>query len=153
MKKKHLISAVVLLALVLYFRPMPFPELSFEDVDNLNIHKVDLVIAAGRPHMTSTTYSFAEGSPEAEAIGNILERYSYRRSLRSLIRVTDISGNDAGFFLHLWGDDLYLSSGGTGEIVVNDRTFRMGLFGNQKNLTFMEEISAVLAEAEPVEDS
>ena len=149
MKKNKLIFAVVLLALVLYFRPLSFPELSFEDVDNLNIHKVDLLFENGSPSMDSTMYDFEEGSPEAEAIGEILERYSYRRSLRSLIRVTDISGNDAGFFLHLWNDDLYLCSGGTGEITVNHRVYRMGLFGNRNNLAFMEEIAAVLAEAAP----
>ena len=103
--------------------------------------------------MDSTTYSFAEGSPEADAIGEILERYSYRRSLRSLIRVTDISGNDADFWLHIWCGDFYFSSGGTGEITVNDHVYRMGLLGNRKNLALMEEIAAVLAEAQPVEDS
>ena len=153
MKKKGLIFAVATLALLLYFRPLPFPELSFEDADNLNIHKVDLLFENGRPSMDSTTYSFAEGSPEADAIGEILERYSYRRSLRSLIRVTDLEGNDAGFFLHLWCGDFYFSSGGTGEITVNDHVYRMGLLGNRKNLALMEEIAAVLAEAQPVEDT
>ena len=103
--------------------------------------------------MTSTRYTFAEGSPEAEAIGEILERYSYRRSLRSLIRVTDLEGNDADFWLHIWCGDFYFSSGGTGEITVNDHVYRMGLLGNRKNLALMEEIAAVLVEAQPVEDS
>ena len=152
MKKKILIAAAVL-ALILYFRPLSFPELSFEDVDNLNIHKVDLLFENGTPSMASTTYDFEEGSPEAEAIGEILERYSYHRSLRTLFPNTDLDGNDAGYWLHLWSDGLYLSSGGTGEINVNDRVYRMGLFGNQTLLAFMEEIAAVLAEAEPAKSS
>ena len=149
MKKNKLIFAVVLLALVLYFRPLSFPELSFEDVDNLNIHKVDLLFENGTPSMDSTTYDFEEGFPEAEAIGEILGRYSYRRSLRTPFPNTDLEGNDAGFFLHIWGENLYISTSGTGEITVNARVYRMGLFGNRNNLAFMEEIAAVLAEAAP----
>ena len=153
MKKKGLIFAVAALALILYFRPLPFPELSFESNIDLSIHKVDLEIANGAPHMTSTTYVFTEDSPEAEAIEEILERYSYRRSLRSLIRVTDLEGNDADFWLHIWCGDFYFSSGGTGEVTVNDHVYRMGLLGNRKNLALMDEIAAVLAEAQPVEDT
>ena len=148
MKKKVLIVTAVL-ALILYFQPLPFPELSFEDADNLNIHKVDLLFENGTPSMDSTTYDFEEGSPEAEAIGEILERYFYHRCLRTLFPNTDLDGNDAGFFLHIWGENLYISTGGTGEIVVNDHVYRMGLFGNQKLLAFMEEIAAVLAKAAP----
>ena len=153
MKKKGLIFAAVALALLLYFRPLPFPELSFESDMDLSIHKVDLEIANGAPHMTSTTYVFTEDSPEAEAIGEILGRYSYHRALRSPFPNTDLDGNDAGYWLHIWGENLYLSSGGTGEITVNDHVYRMGLLGNRKNLALMEEIAAVLAEAQPVEDS
>ena len=111
MKKKILIAAAVL-ALILYFRPLSFPELSFEDVDNLNIHKVDLLFENGTPSMASTTYDFEEGSPEAEAIGKILGRYSYHRCLRTIFPNTDLAGNDAGFFLHIWGENLYISTGG-----------------------------------------
>ena len=84
-------------------------------------------------------------------VGEILERYSYHRCLRTIFPNTDLEGNDAGFFLHIWGENLYISTGGTGEIVVNDHVYRMGLFGNQKLLAFMEELATVLAEAEPVE--
>ena len=153
MKKKIWLMLAAALALVLYFRPLPFPALSFEDADNLNIHKVDLAIEHGKPLMDSTTYSFAEGSPEAKAIGEILERYSYRRCLRTIFSNTDLEGNDAGYWLHIWGGDLYFSSGGTGEINLNDRVYRMGWFGNRSNLAFLEEIAAVLAEAEPSQTS
>ena len=152
MKKKILIAAAVL-ALILYFRPLSFPALSFESGDYLSVNRVDLTIADGRPFMTSSIYDFEEGSPEAVAIGEILERYSYHRSLRTLFPNTDLDGNDAGYWLHLWSDGLYLSSGGTGEINVNDRVYRMGLLGNQTLLAFMEEIAAVLAEAEPAKSS
>ena len=152
MKKKILIAAAVL-ALILYFRPLSFPELSFESGDHLGVNRVDLTIADGRPFMTSSIYAFEEGSPEAEAIGEILGRYSYRRSLRTPFPNTDLEGNDAGFFLHIWGENLYISTGGTGEITVNDRVYRMGLFGNRNNLAFMEEIAAVLSEAEPAKSS
>lgn len=151
--KKKILLILAALALVLYFRPLSFPELSFEDVDNLSIKKVDLLIENGKPSMDSTTYSFAESSPEAEAVGEILKQYSYRRSLRRIFPNTDLEGNDAGFFLHIWGENLYISTGGTGEIVVNDHVYRMGLLGNRKLLAFMEEIAAVLAEAEPVKNS
>lgn len=153
MKKKIWLILAAVLALGIYFRPLSFPELSFEEVDNLTIKKVDLLFENGTPSMDSTTYSFAESSPEAEAVGEILDRYSYRRSLRTIFPNTDLDGNDAGYWLHIWGETLYVTTGGTGEIVVNDHVYRMGLFGNRKLLAFMEEIAAVLAEAEPVQTS
>ena len=103
--------------------------------------------------MDSTTYSFAEGSPDAESVGEILQRYSYHRCLRTFFPNTDLEGNDAGYWLHIWGENLYISTGGTGEIVVNDHVYRMGLLGNLKNQAFLEEIAAMLAEAEPVQTS
>lgn len=152
MKKKiWLILAV--LALVLYFRPLSFPELSYDGDGTLTVLKVELSIRDGSPHMTSIRYSLSEGSPEAEAIETILERSSYRRALRSPFPNADLDGNDAGYWLHIWGGDLYFNSGGTGEINLNDRVYRMGWFGNRSNLAFMEELAAVLAEAEPVEIS
>ena len=152
MKKKGLIFAAVALALLLYFRPLPFPELSYDAGGEVDIQKVDLSIADGAPYMTSTRYTFAEGSPEAEAVGEILARCSYHRALRSPFPNTDLDGNDVGYWLHIWGGDFYFSSGGTGEITVNDHVYRMGWFGNRKNLALMEEIAAVLAEAQPAED-
>ena len=153
MKKKILLLAAAALALVLYFRPLAFPELSFEGGDTLSVNRVDLAIEDGKPHMTSAMYYFEEGSPETEAIGEILARYSCRRSLRTPLFSTDLSGNDAGYWLHMWIGDFYFSSGGTGEINLNDHVYRMGWFGNRKNLALLEEIAAVLAEAEPYDVS
>ena len=152
-KRTLLLSAAILIFLLMYFRPLSFPELSFEGGDTLSVNRVDLAIEDGKPHMTRTMYDFEEGSPEAEAIGEILARYSYRRSLRTLFPNIDLDGNDAGYWLHLWCGDLYLTSGGTREIYVNDHVYRMGLLGNQNNQAFMEEISAVLTEAEPFDVS
>ena len=49
------------------------------------------------------------------------------------------------------GDDGFI--GGTGEITVHDHIYRMGWCGHRKNLALMEEIAAVLVEAQPVEDT
>ena len=85
-KRTLLLSAAILIFLLVYFRPLSFPELSFEGGDTLSVNRVDLAIEAGKPHMTSAMYYFEEGSPEAEAIGEILARYSCRRSLRTRLR-------------------------------------------------------------------
>ena len=152
MKKKVLLAAAAL-ALILYFRPLPFPELSYDADGTLCVKKVDLSLIAGDLDMDSTMYVFSDGSPEAEAIEEVLERYSYRRSLRTPFPGTDLVGNAAGFWLHMWGGDFYFSSGGTGEINLNDHVYRMGWSGNQKNIALMAEISALLMEAEPYSGS
>ena len=47
MKKKGLIFAVATLALLLYFRPLPFPELSFEDAVALYAENVRIAAESG----------------------------------------------------------------------------------------------------------
>lgn len=151
MKKRNLIlGAAVLIALLIYFRPMSFPDI-FQNADSaaFSVTKTDLLFENGKAGMQNTGYTIQEGSPEAIAIQEILDRYSYRRSLRTPFSSGDLSGNDAGYWLHLWGPNIDFNSGGTGEITMNNRVYRMGLFGNKQNLAFMAEISAVLADAEP----
>ena len=153
-KSKSIFGAVVLIALLIYFRPLPFPDLFYEaDSDAFSVTKTDILIEHGSSNMISTVYSIQKGSPEAAAIQDILDRYSYRRSLKSLFRGNSLSGNEAGYWLHFWGPNIDLDSGGTGEIRMGDRVYRMGWFGNKQNLAFMGEISAVLAEAEPISTS
>lgn len=152
MKKRSLIfSAIILIALVIYFRPLSFPDIfQNADSDAFSVTKTDLLFENGKADMKNTGYSIQEGSPEAIAIQEILDCYTYRRSLRTPFSNGDLSGNGAGYWLHLWGPNIDFNSGGTGEITMGNRVYRMGLFGNQKNVAFMEEIAAVLADAEPL---
>lgn len=151
MKKKIWLILAAVLALGLYFRPLSFPELSFFGDGDFSVQKVDFSTEFGNLDVTNSLYSISEGSPEAEAIEDILERYSYHRCFRTIFPNTDLIGMDAGFTIFLWGGNLSFNSSGTGEIVVNDQVYRMGLLGNLKNQAFMEELATVLAEAEPVE--
>lgn len=152
MKKRTLIlGTIVLIALVLYFRPMSFPEIfQNADSDAFSVTKTDLLFDVGKADMKNTGYSIQKDSPEAIAIQEILDRYTYRRSLRTPFSNGDLNGNDAGYWLHIWGPNIDFNSGGTGEITMNNRAYRMGLFGSKQNLAFMEEIAAVLADAEPI---
>ena len=152
-KRKLILAAAALVALLIHIRPLPFPELSFFGDGDLSVQKVDFSTEFGNLDVTNTLYSISEGSPEAEAIGEVLERYSYHRCLRTIFPNTDLIGMDSGFTIFLWGGNLSFNSSGTGEIVVNGHVYRMGLLGNLKNQAFMEELAAVLAEAQPVEES
>lgn len=155
-KKKLLIGALALGLLLIFLWPLSFPVLT-ENRDSISIVKTDLLFPVGddgRTHsdMQAATYSFAADSPEAAAIQDILGRYSYRRTLRTLFSDASIEGNEAGYWLHIYGD-YNITAGGTGEVIVGNHVYRMGLWGGKASLALMEEISAVLASAEPLEIS
>ena len=154
-KSKLLFGAAVLVALLIYFRPLSFPDLSFEaDSDAFTVQKTDVWYDdKGDFQLDHTYYSIQFGSPEAAAIQEILDRYSYRRSVRALFEGVHLLDIATGYWLHLWGPNIDFESSGTGMIEMNRKTYCMDRSGNKKNLAFMEEISSVLAEIEPIETS
>ena len=94
---------------------------------------------------TQETYSF--DSAEFAQIMDILSRYTYHRSFRTLTGAHQMDGNHAGFWLHVYldhgNDRVDFSCGGTGEVLI-DSVWRVGYWGDRASLSMMAELAAVL---------
>ena len=147
MKKKHYILFMLafLLALVLLW-PHSFPELTVKG--EMILKRVDMPTPAGEDGRTYTSASSAY--PKRTLVQTVMDRYYFRFCpLRTLFANGTIEGNDAGYWIHIYNNDSYLSTGGTGYVMINNRIYHVGLFGNSANLALMEDLSAVIAN-EPV---
>ena len=105
---------------------------------------------------TRETYqeTYSSDSQEFAQIMDILSRYPYHRSFRTLAGAHWMEGNHAGFWLHVYldhGDDrVDFTCGGTGEVLI-DSVWRVGYWGDRASLAMMAELSAVLGKQEAPE--
>ena len=137
-------AAFLLLAGACYMLwPHSFAALQPE-CDSITIIRTD---TAEDYSLTTTKETYSADSPEFAQIMDILSRYTYHRSFRTLMRANNIGGNHAGFWLHVYldhGDDrVDFTCGGTGEILI-DKVWRVGYWGDRAELAMMDELAAVL---------
>ena len=96
---------------------------------------------------TITKETYSAGSPEFAQIMDILSRYTYHRSFRTLMRANNIENNHAGFWLHVYLDHgnerVDFSCGGTGEILIDGLAWRVGYWGDRASLSMMAELTEV----------
>ena len=113
-------AALLLLAGVCYMLwPHSFADLQPE-CDSITILRSD---TAEDYSFTTTKETYSADSPELKQIMDILSRYTYHRSFRTLMRANNTEGNHAGFWLHIYldhGDDrVVFTCGGTGEVLID----------------------------------
>ena len=91
--------------------------------------------------------TYSSDSAEFAQIMDILSRYTYHRSFRTLTGAHQIDGNHAGFWLHVYldhgTDRVDFSCGGTGEILIDGLAWRVGYWGDRTSLSMMTELSEV----------
>ena len=104
---------------------------------------------------TITKEIYSADSPELAQIMDILSRYTYHRSLRTLAGANNTDGSHAGFWLHVYldhgNDRVDFTCGGTGEILIDGLAWRVGYWGDRASLAMMEELAAVLEKQETPE--
>ena len=147
-------AALLLLAGVCYMLwPHSFADLRPE-CDSITILRSD---TAEDYSFTTTKETYSADSPELKQIMDILSRYTYHRSFRTLAGANNIGGNHAGFWLHIYldhGDDrVDFACGGTGEILIDGLAWRVGYWGDRASLSMMDELAAVLEGQETSEGS
>ena len=91
-------------------------------------------------------------APELDEVMDLLNQYSYHCSLRTIPSLLDngpcIEGNEAGFWVmidlyseaNFAGECFSITSGGTKEIIFGDGVWRIGYWGNTKNLQFADAV-------------
>ena len=147
----RLAFVLVLLALLAGICYMLWPH-SFAalqpECDSITIIRTD---TAEDYSLTTTKETYSADSSEFAQIMDILSRYTYHRSFRTLTKANNVGGNHAGFWLHVYldhgNDRLAFTCGGTGEVLI-DRVWRVGYWGDCAELAMMAELAAVLEKKE-----
>lgn len=115
------------------------------ECDSITLIRTD---TAGDYSLTTTEETYSADSLEFAQILDILSRYTYHRSFRTLAGAHWTEGNHAGYWLHVYldhGDDrVDFTCGGTGEILIDGLVWRVGYWGDHASLSMMAELSAVL---------
>jgi len=118
------------------------------ECDSITIIRTD---TAEDYSLTTTKETYSADSSEFAQIMDILSRYTYHRSFRTLTKANNVGGNHAGFWLHVYldhgNDRLAFTCGGTGEILI-DVVWRVGYWGDRAELAMMAELAAVLEKKE-----
>ncbi len=149
---RRLSFLLVLLALLAGVCSMLWPH-SFADLqpecDSITLIRTD---TAEDYSLTQTREIYSADSPEFAQIMDILSRYTYHRSFRTLTKANNMEGNHAGFWLHVYldhGDErVNFTCGGTGEILIDGLVWRVGYWGDRASLPMMAELAAVLEKKE-----
>ncbi len=143
---------VALLAGVCYLLwPHSFAGLQPE-CDSVTILRID---TAEDYSPITTKKAYSADSAEFRQIIDILSRYTYHRSFRTLTKANNTDSNHAGFWLHVYldhgNDRVDFTCGGTGEILIDGIAWRVGYWGDRASLSMMAELAAVLGKQERLE--
>ena len=152
---RRLSFLLVLVALLSGLCYMLWPH-SFADLqpecDSITIRRTD---TAEDYSLTTKKKTYSADSPAFAQIMDILSRYTYHRSFRTLAGAHWMDGNHAGFWLHIYldhGDDrVDFTCGGTGEVLIDGLAWRVGYWGDRASLDMMDELAAVLEKQEALE--
>ncbi len=119
------------------------------ECDSITIIRTD---TAEDYSLTTTKETYSADSSEFAQIMDILSRYTYHRSFRTLTKANNVGGNHAGFWLHVYldhgNDRVAFTCGGTGEILIDGLAWRVGYWGDCAELAMMAELAAVLEKKE-----
>ena len=149
---RRLSFLLVLLALLSGVCSMLWPH-NFADLqpecDSITLIRTDITEDYS---LTQTREIYSADSPEFAQIMDILSRYTYHRSFRTLTKANNTDGNHAGFWLNVYldhgGDRVDFTCGGTGEILIDGLVWRVGYWGDRAELAMMDELAAVLEKQE-----
>lgn len=145
MKKKTfyiILLGAVVSSMIAFLFPLSFSNL-IENCDSIKI----IYINDNLQHSPINEKIFEKDSETFSELKNIFEDYSYRRCVRTIFDGSSMSGNNAGYWLHIYIDNgnerTVIILGGTGEMQIENKIYRMGYWGNESMLGFMEEIVEV----------
>lgn len=141
---RGLIIVLILLSLCYLLWPHNFVDLQPE-CDSITLFRSD---TADDFSYVITKETYSSDSAEFSKIMNILSRYTYHRSFRTLLGANNIDGNYAGYWLHVYLDHgdgrVDFSCGGTGDILIDGLVWCVGYWGDAASLNLMAELSEIL---------
>lgn len=146
MKKKIalLVSGLMLISIFLFFLwPLSFSN-AITVGEPLDMLLADFYVENGETGINSTTYQFQPDSEEYLQMQEILSKYSFHRSLKTIFGYDFMSGDDDAYVLQLYSGEKSIIFDGTNSVLVNSRAYRIGYWGNTTALDMMDEIRGVL---------
>jgi len=147
MKARIIIISLLGLTVIIFSLFMLWP-LSLADVlsedTEIRVLVIDLNLSDNKPRMENEEFTIQHDSDEYVQIKQILSKYSFRRSFKSLTGNSRLDGNSAGYWIQIYQEGKGIITGGTREIGVNGRVHRIVYWGNAKNIAMMGEIREVL---------
>ena len=144
-------TVVLFIGVVAFFWPRSLADMNHQP-KSVRIE----IIESDALHSRMTIEIPAE-SPELDEIMDLLDQYSYHYSLRTIPSLLDngpsLEGNQAGFWLNIYlysepnymGSCFSIISGGTKEIIWGDAIWRIGYWGNGKNIEMMNAFYNLVA--------
>ena len=153
-----LAALAVLMLLAWYFiQPLAFPSLGRGDVEQVLVvtyqilpPRTEEITSAAQPQMDVQRQVFSAGSPEAEALQQVLDFRSYHRSWGTLTDTQAIEGRRDAWFVSIAGLDgegrmlFDMSLTGGQNIFVNGRTYQVGWLGGGSGGALTENLAQVL---------
>ena len=150
-KKKWIaVLALLLCAAALYWRPMSLAEAVAAEDSNIYATTILYRIPNGHIDNLTQSYDLAPGSPEAAALTDILEQYSYHRCLRTYVSdgsMDNKGGSDYTILINTTRENMVVS--GTGEILIGPYLYRTDYIGKRNGMALVEDIAALLSTCEP----
>lgn len=149
MKRKWVRVLITIAAIAIAFTlvwPLSFTKLLSEEEPLLICCNEFTISPEGEPGIDMHTYRLEPDSPAYAQIRQILSHYSYRRCLRTFVGDQVLDGNNPGYWLQLYAGENSVILGGTGEICVNTRIHRVGIFTSGRAQKLMREVIAALAD-------
>lgn len=147
-----ILLAALGLGLVGYTWPMALPGLPDEEVSVVVMLDAEPLILEEEhyalPQHESKRYVLTPGSPEAEAVKEILSDYTYRRCGKTLRGDTSVSGLGE-IQCYLNGPDFDVSFSGNRYVFLNGAVYQLGLVGDGAGAELTQRLWAVLEEATP----
>ena len=133
--------AIVICALLWYFRPLPLSNLT-KDNSTLLITEIELGVKDGKAYNNSTDYGTLSDVQKNEIL-DLLENYSYKRTFGTLFSNGSLQG--FGKVLHIFvyeNDDFrnIISISETDGLLINDKAYKI-----QDGAGLIQKITEILA--------
>ena len=153
-----LAALAILMLLAWYFvQPLAFPPLGRGDVEQVLVvtyqilpPRTEEITSAAQPQMDVQRQVFSAGSPEAEALQQVLDFRSYHRSWGTLTDTQAIEGRRDAWFVSIAGLDgegrmlFDMSLTGGQNIFINGRAYQVGWLGGGSGGALTENLAQVL---------
>ncbi len=125
--KKLLFLIMIIVVLVLYFKPLALSDLINQN-QKISIIRIELGTKDGIAYNNSETYNDITDEQKVNII-NVFQQYSYRRTFGTLISDGSLSGlGDELMQIYLYEDNVLvntISISSTGSISVNDKSYTL----------------------------
>lgn len=151
-KRKPLIIVIIIAAIIIcgfYFFPQQFSS-AISDGDTISIVYIQTLVQNGEVSMDSTSFAFNPNTDGYSDIEKLFGQYRYHRNLSSLFKSTGMNYKNRGvdytikIYIGPPDNSTDITMGGDGSVLVEKHLYRMGFWGNEYQVEFMEQLRDVL---------